>query len=384
MKIHSENLQSEIDELERQVEALKKKNKKQNIYCSTKEGFAHNSNNNNHNTSNSNYTNPNVQNNDDITSNKTEVNNYKQLLKSYENQTLKLCENERKLKSQLIKKDKDLKIIELNYKDQIRVLNKKIYFYEEKMKTNNSTLKPSTFRDELHYQNNSTTRKTNSATKHQSLPSQKTEVFIGKTIDKKPEVKEQSFRKTKSHVVKQSHSSSFVIKKSNDITGLTKKQDELLAKLDNCSKKILKESQLNTKKKNGHNRHKSMQNNIHMKTQKVNIIKDMLFNSNLSSHHRKTNSQSKLSERLIKKNTSSSVAPSNNFVINQTGAPFVNNINIYTTHTHDNLSNNNNSNNSNITNHQSSTSTAIYQKLNPEIMRKTITRKSCSICKKAN
>lgn len=312
------------------------------------------------------------------------MNNYKQLLKSYENQTLKLAENERRLKSQLIKKDKELKLIELNYKDQIRLLNKKIYFYEEKMKSNNNTIKPSTFRDDFHYQNNSTTRKTNSAVKQQSLPSQNTEKYIRKTVDYKPEVKEPSFRKTKSHVVNKSHSSSFVMKKSSDMNGLTKKQDELLAKLDNCSKKILKETQnLSVKKKNGHSRHKSMQNSNQMKTQKVNMLKDMLFNSNISTHHRKMNSQTKLSERLIKKNTSSSVAPSNNFVINQTGAPFVNNINIYTTHTHDNLSNNNNSNINNNNHHQSNSS-AIYHKMNPEVFRKTITRKSCSVYKKSN
>lgn len=64
-----------------------------------------------------------------------EVSNYKQILKSYEDQNLKISELENKLRNQNLKSEKDIKNLEMNYEDKIKTLNKKINYLEEKIKT---------------------------------------------------------------------------------------------------------------------------------------------------------------------------------------------------------------------------------------------------------
>lgn len=267
------------------------------------------------------------------------------LLKSYEEQTLKLAAQKKRLKFQLIKKEEELKLIEDHYSDQIRILNKKLYACEERIKMSN-TIKLSSCRDDSLFQDISTSKKITSSHKTNHNNSNK---------------KDKLFSKGRNKMINKSQSQSFVLNKNEEIATLSKKHEELLAKLDKCSKKIIKETSINKKK--GHNRHKSMQDRIDMLTQK-----EILFNSNISNHYnhnQRNGSQCKLEK------TTTAVLP-NSFVINQIGSPFVNNINIFTTNADNNNSNNHiNTNTSN--NHislKNNYTNKIYHKLNPEIYRK--------------
>lgn len=65
---------------------------------------------------------------------KKEIANYKQILKSYEDQNLKISELEKKLRNQNIKNEKEIKSLESSYEDKIKSLNKKIISLEEKIK----------------------------------------------------------------------------------------------------------------------------------------------------------------------------------------------------------------------------------------------------------
>ncbi len=80
---------------------------------------------------------------------KQEVSNCKQILKSYEDQNLRLSELEKKLRNQNIKNEKEIKTLEANYMEKINSLNKKILFFEEKIKSNpNSNYKSYIFKNE--------------------------------------------------------------------------------------------------------------------------------------------------------------------------------------------------------------------------------------------
>jgi hypothetical protein len=52
---------------------------------------------------------------------KLEINNLKQVIKSYEDQNLKLAEMEKKLKNQNLKFEKQIKALEDKYKERIQV-----------------------------------------------------------------------------------------------------------------------------------------------------------------------------------------------------------------------------------------------------------------------
>ncbi len=69
---------------------------------------------------------------------KKEVSNYKHILKSYEDQNLKISDLEKKLRIINIKNEKDNKSIENIYDEKIRSLNQKISFLEEKLKLNHN------------------------------------------------------------------------------------------------------------------------------------------------------------------------------------------------------------------------------------------------------
>lgn len=70
----------------------------------------------------------------DTLSLKNELTQLKQVLKSYEDQSLKYSETEKKFKLQMMKKEKDLKVAE----QKISSLNQKIERYEEMVKINKS------------------------------------------------------------------------------------------------------------------------------------------------------------------------------------------------------------------------------------------------------
>jgi hypothetical protein len=59
-----------------------------------------------------------------------EINNLKQVVKSYEDQNLKLAEMEKKLKNQNIKFDKQIKQIEDKYKERIKSYQDKLRSFD--------------------------------------------------------------------------------------------------------------------------------------------------------------------------------------------------------------------------------------------------------------
>jgi hypothetical protein len=69
---------------------------------------------------------------------KNEIGNLKLLLKSYEDQNLKLAELEKKLKTQNLKHDSEMKLLQDNYKMKIKHLTKKLFYYETIAKNNNN------------------------------------------------------------------------------------------------------------------------------------------------------------------------------------------------------------------------------------------------------
>lgn len=85
---------------------------------------------------------------DEIQNLKNSVNNLKQILKSYEEQSLKMSDLEKKLRSQNVKHEKELKLIEDKYAEKIKILNRKINFYEETLKINNFAYKSFKVEDE--------------------------------------------------------------------------------------------------------------------------------------------------------------------------------------------------------------------------------------------
>jgi hypothetical protein len=62
---------------------------------------------------------------------KSEILNLKQIIKSYEDQALKLSDLEKKLRNQNTRHEKEMKEIEDKYKDKIKVFSKKLSKYEE-------------------------------------------------------------------------------------------------------------------------------------------------------------------------------------------------------------------------------------------------------------
>jgi len=60
-----------------------------------------------------------------------------QLLKSYEENNLKMTELEKKLRVQNSKHEKDLKALEEKYTEKIKMLQKKVFQYEDIIKNTN-------------------------------------------------------------------------------------------------------------------------------------------------------------------------------------------------------------------------------------------------------
>ena len=85
-----------------------------------------------------NYTNININTNENNNKNKilelkNELEKNKKVLKSYEIQNLKLSENERKLKTKLVKELKMMNQKDIKYKNEIGFLKQKINSYEKKL-----------------------------------------------------------------------------------------------------------------------------------------------------------------------------------------------------------------------------------------------------------
>ncbi len=78
---------------------------------------------------------------EEIQSLKSNLDNLKQVLKSYEEINLKSSDLEKKLRNANAKHEKEIKSLEDNYSEKIRILMKKITQYEETLKINNFAYK---------------------------------------------------------------------------------------------------------------------------------------------------------------------------------------------------------------------------------------------------
>jgi predicted nucleic acid-binding Zn-ribbon protein len=67
---------------------------------------------------------------------KNEIQNLKHILKSYEDQALKLSDLEKKLRNQNTKHEKEMKTLEDKYKEKIKAFSNKLTSYEEMLKFN--------------------------------------------------------------------------------------------------------------------------------------------------------------------------------------------------------------------------------------------------------
>jgi hypothetical protein len=83
---------------------------------------------------------------------KSEIENMKIIIQSYENQNLKITELEVKLRSQNLRHEKEMKILREKYEEKISNLNKSIYMeYSNERKQNislNKSNKPNSYIEE--------------------------------------------------------------------------------------------------------------------------------------------------------------------------------------------------------------------------------------------
>jgi chromosome segregation ATPase len=130
LKLHSENLKYRIEELERSKSELKKK------YKSLQEQL-----NQMKLTDSAASTTTNVDRKDKEIKRLTgEIDNYKSILSSYEQQNAKITDLEVKLRNTNIKHEKEIKSLEDKFKEEISYLNKIITKYEEVFKTKNISI----------------------------------------------------------------------------------------------------------------------------------------------------------------------------------------------------------------------------------------------------
>ena len=115
VKLYAETLQNNLEELENENKLLKEKLK-------IEESFNINTNSN---------INTNDVTKDKILELKNELEKNKKVLNSYEQQNLKLSENERKLKSKLVKELKLMNQKDIHYKNEIELLKQKLSSYHK-------------------------------------------------------------------------------------------------------------------------------------------------------------------------------------------------------------------------------------------------------------
>lgn len=320
-KIDAENMQFEIEELERENEKLTellKEHDEENIVAKENE----------------------------IQTLKTEIERIKQILVSYEEQNLKLANNEKKLKSQIIKKEQELANIEEKYKDQINKLTSKYLVLEEKLKSysptpNSSNNKTSNYSSGLNSQEDPLSksqlplRKKTSQGSKSSSSLNNIEKYLQQKIHSKNLINNNTnygstsnnnnnkinLSREKSFNNKPNESNSYIA--HNDSMIVSKKHDDFLSKQDFVTKKILKDS-INKKqdirnKKKGHNRQRSLEEVARfLRNKNSSLIKEMLFNSNNNN-----NTHNSISKQRSNKKVNDGSNKKAHFEL-------VNNINIYT------------------------------------------------------
>ena len=299
-----------------------------------------------------------------------ELDNMKQLLKSYEEQNLKLSHIEKKLKTQIIKINQESQTNEKKYIEQINQLNNKIASLEEKLKSysissfsntkNTNTPSGINSQDEPLSKTQYQLRKKSIQGSKSTSSLNNIEKYLQHKIHTKSIINSntnhegsssKNISRDKSFNNRPNESNSYIA--HNDSMLISKKHEEYLAKQDFC-KKITQEAkkQAARNKKKGHNRQRSLEEVARfLRNKNSSLIKEMLFNSN-NTHNSKTKK---------KGDTGSN---------KKTHFELVNNINIYTnTLKQDNhnvyvkassIGSSNSSNNNNNTSDKHSGNTNVY------------------------
>ena len=310
LKLEAENMQYEIEDLERENQRLNELLKQ---YDSERINAKDN----------------------EIEKMSNELDNMKKLLTSYEEQNLKLSNIEKKLKTQIIKLNQESQTNEQNYLEQINQLNNKIASLEDKLKTysitslgntkNSNTPSGINSQDEpvskAQYQ---ICKKTNKGCKS-TTSLNNIEKYLQQRIQTKSIINSntnyassnsKNISRDKSFNNKPNESNSYIA--NNDSMIISKKHEEFLAKQDFC-KKITKEAKKQgvRNKKKGHNRQRSLEEVARfLRNKNSSLIKEMLFNShNDNTHNSVTKQKSKKGESGSSK---------------KAHFELVNNINIYT------------------------------------------------------
>lgn len=319
-KIDAENMQFEIEELEKEKEKLTellKEHNEENIIAKENE----------------------------IQSLKEEIERVKQILISYEEQNLKLADNEKKLKSQIIKKEQEFANIEEKYKEEITELTSKYLALEEKLKSysptpNSSNNKNSYYSSALNSQEDPFSKSQLPLRKKLSQGSKSAsslnniEKYLQQKIHNKNLINSTTnygstsnnnnkinLSREKSFNNKPNENNSYIA--HNDSMIISKKHEDFLSKQDFVAKKILKDS-INKKqevrnKKKGHNRQRSLEEVARfLRNKNSSLIKEMLFNSNNNNNTHNSISKQRSSKRM------------NDGSNKKAHFELVNNINIYT------------------------------------------------------
>ena len=247
LKIESENMQCEMEEMERENKKLKKMIEKKNS-------------------------------DEEVEKLKNEIENYKQLLASYEEQNLKLSNIEKKLKNQIIKLNQESKNNEQNYIDTINKLNTKINSLEDKLKSYTITSLTNTKKSSTPI-TNSIDEKKHKKVIHSSRSTSSLnniEKFLQqKIITKTNTTNRKNLSRETNH---QNESGSYIIHNESAVISSTKKE----------FKKIITKNELAHNKKKGHNRQRSLEEVARfLRNKNSNLIKEMLFNNTHNSTMKK-------------------------------------------------------------------------------------------------
>ena len=253
---------------------------------------------------------------------KKEINDKAILIKSYEEQNLKLASNEKRLKTLIIIKEKSYLENEEKYKKLIQEMNKKLIYYKDllKNKYNSSIYNFNDNSNSNNYSPPSTLREEKSNLNSIKSPNDKHKknnisfLSISKSIDKLEKILKNKISSSHKKIRSLSNSNKKDIYSNSSII-VSKKQKEFLSKLFINNTTYFS----NKKNKTLHNRYKSFENLTRpTKIKTSSIFKDFIINSNNVKvqkekvknykYHIRSSSQGKINKKI----------------------QFINNINIFT------------------------------------------------------
>ena len=245
------------------------------------------------------------------------------LIKSYEEQNLKLASNEKRLKSLIIIKEKSYLENEEKYKKLIQEMNKKLIYYKNLLKNkyntsihyfndnnnSNNYSPPITLRDEK--PNLNSIKRPNDKHKNNNISF----LSLSKSIDKIGKILKNKISSSHKKIRNSSNSNKKDTYSNNSSIIVSKKQKEFLSKLFINNTTYFS----NKKTKTLHNRYKSFENfSRPTKIKNSSIFKDFIINSNNVKvqkekvknykYHIRSSSQGKINKKI----------------------QFINNINIFT------------------------------------------------------